>query len=179
MANQAAPRRFGTRACIIRLVRAFVAGCVLIAACSGGGAAGGGGAGSVAATVNGQRWQVLGQGSVLTTADGTTSLTILGFTPLPGSTKQADRSKPALEIVFSGVVPGAGSYDLATTAFLSVMYWPDQTHVYGAETGSLVISRITADHVDGTFDFTAILAPSGPDTVTVTDGSFSVPIASL
>jgi hypothetical protein len=121
----------------------------------------------------------MGQGSKLTTADGMTSLTILGYTPLPGSTKQADRSKPMLEILFSGVVPVAGPYDVATTTSMTVMYMPDQTRIFGGETGTVVISHIAAEAVDGTFDLTAILAPSGPDTITVTGGSFSVPIGTL
>ena len=150
----------------------------MIAACGGGSGAGGGG-GFVKATVDGQAWRVDGHGAAFTTVDGTTTLTIDGFTPLPGSTKQADMSRPALNILFSGAVPTAGSYDIATTANLFVMYLLDQSHGYGAETGTVVISHISADHADGSFDFTAILAPSGPDTVTVTAGSFSVPIAAL
>lgn len=154
-------------------MRIVVVTCALLAACgvSGGGA----GSGSVAATVDGQGWAVTGQGSELTTAQGTTTLTILGFTPLPGSTKQADRSKPALEIVFQGV-PAAGSYDVAATPALSIMYWPDQNRVFGATAGTLAIAHIDADATDGSFSFIATLAPSGPDTVTITDGSFSVPI---
>ena len=155
-------------------MRIGVVAIALLAACGGGG--GGTGAGSVAATVDGQRWSVTGQGSALTTAQGITAFTILGFTPLPGSTKQADRSKPALDIVFNDGVPAAGNYDVTNTPGLSIMYWPDQTRVFGATEGTLTIAHISATAADGSFSFVATLAPSGPDTVTVTDGSFAVPI---
>jgi len=161
-----------------RRVRVVVAlGCLVIAACGGGG--GEPGAGFVAATVDGQSWRASGQGSFLTTANGQSALTILGFTPLPGSTKQADMTKPTLEFVFSGELPAAGSYDVATTSSLSVTFWPDQTHAYGASSGAVVIASISAGHADGTFAFTAVLAPSGPDMVAVSDGSFSVPISAV
>jgi len=154
-------------------MRIMVVACAFLAACGGG--AGGPGAGSVTATVDGQPWTVSGHGAVLTPVPGMTTFTITGYTPLPGSTKQADRSKPVLAIVFQAV-PAAGSYDIATTPALSVMYWTDQNHVFGATEGTLVIAHITATAADGTFSFTATLAPSGPDTVVVANGSFSVPI---
>jgi hypothetical protein len=154
-------------------MRIAVLTCAFLAACGGGGGAG---PGSVAATVDGQRWTVTGQGSVLTPVQGMTAFTIVAYTPIPGSTKKADLSKPALEIVFSDGVPAAGSYDIAATPALSIMYWADQNRVFGATEGTLVIAHISATAADGSFSFTATLAPSGPDTVTVTDGSFSVPI---
>jgi len=154
-------------------MRMAATACLMLAACGGGGGAG---ADFVAATIDGQSWRASGHGSLLSTANGQTTLTILGYTPLPGSTKQADMSKPALEVVFSGGRPAAGGYDVATTTELSVTYWPDRSHAYGASTGMVVISSISTGRVDGTFAFTAILAPNGPDTVTVSDGAFSVPI---
>ena len=47
---------------------------------------------------------------------------------------------------------------------------------YGAMTGSVQISRITADRVEGTFAFVAPKTQSDPQPVNVTDGSFHVPI---
>lgn len=153
-------------------MRGAVVGCLLIAACGGTGAGEGR---FVAATVDGQSWRALGQGSLLTAASGSTTMTILGYTPLPGSTLQADRSRPMLEIIFSDVVPTAGTYDVATTTFMTVMYMPDQSRLFGGESGAVVIAHITTSAVDGSFALTGLLAPSGPDTVSITDGSFSVP----
>jgi hypothetical protein len=133
----------------------------------------------VAATVDGQIWRASGQGSFFTSTNGSTTMTILGYTPLPGSTLQADRSKPMLEIVFSEVLPTAGTYDVATTTFMTVMYMPDQNRIFGGQTGVVVIPHITTSTVDGTFAFTGLLAPNGPETVSVTDGSFSVPLGTV
>jgi hypothetical protein len=130
----------------------------------------------VAATVDGVAWRVTGTGAVLTTAAGVPSLTVTGYTPIAGST-QADRDRPQLEIVFTGVVPAAGAYDIATTASLTVMYMPDRASIYGADSGEVRIAAIDSDSVDGSFAFVATLAPAGPDVVTVTDGSFSVPLS--
>jgi hypothetical protein len=142
----------------------------------GSGGCGGGGAGEffVAATIDGVDWRVAGQGSELTTATGETSLTILGYTPLAGS-KQADTTKPALEIVFAAVVPAAMTYDIANTTSLTVMYAPDRSTIYGGDTGTVTITRITSTLVDGTFAFTAT-APGASQPVVVTDGAFHVPI---
>lgn len=149
----------------------------LLAAMLVGCGGGGGGAGEffVAATIDGVDWRSVGQGSELTTATGETSLTILGYTPLAGS-KQADTTKPALEIVFDGFVPIATTYEIANTSFLTVMYAPDRSTIYGGgETGEVTIARITSTVVDGTFAFTAT-APSASQPLVVSDGAFHVPI---
>jgi hypothetical protein len=146
----------------------FIAGC-------GSGASGGSGEYFVAATINGAAWRVLGQGSRLTTATGEPSLTILGYTPLDAGSKQADDTKPMLELVFTGVIPETGTYDVATTSSLTAMYMPDRTTLYGADTGSVTIASITSTMADGTFAFVAT-APGASATLTVADGSFHVPI---
>jgi hypothetical protein len=133
------------------------------------------GASFVAATIDGVAWRALGQGSRLTTATGEPSLTILGYTPLGFGSKQADDTKPMLELVFTGVVPEAGTYDVATTSSLTAMYMPDSTVLYGGDTGSVTIARITSAMADGTFAFVAT-APGVSMALTVTDGSFRVPI---
>jgi hypothetical protein len=124
------------------------------------------------ARIDGQLWRARGQGSEFAAV---TSFTVLGYTPLDGS-RQADPAKPQLEIVFSGVIPQAGSYDIATTASLTVMYMPDPQTIYGASSGVVQMSRITANVADGTFAFMALLAPNGPQLLNVTEGSFHVPI---
>ena len=142
------------------------------------GCGGGGGGASqyfVAATIDGVAWRALGQGSRFTTTTGEPSLTILGYTPLPGSSKQADTTKPMLEFVFSGVIPTAGTYDVATTSALTAMYMPERTTLYGGDTGSVTIATITSTMTDGTFTFVAT-APGKPAPVAVTDGSFRIPI---
>jgi hypothetical protein len=146
---------------------------VCTAACGGGGV-GGGGDGFMAATVDGVTWRAIGAGSVLTIDGGAPTLTVLGYTPIGGSNKQADRDKPQLEIVFTGGEPGPGTYDIAATPSLTVMYMPERTSIYGADSGEVRIAHIDSNRIDGSFAFVATLAPSGPDTVTVTGGEFSV-----
>jgi hypothetical protein len=155
---------------------------LLIAALLAAGGCGSGGSGAsgdlfVAATIDGVAWRVAGVGSVLTTTTGEPSLTILGYTPLSGS-KQADDTKPMLDIIFSGVVPTAGTYDVATTSALTVMYMPDRSTIYGADTGSVTISSITSSMVDGTFAFTGS-ALGVTEALAVTGGSFHVTITRL
>jgi hypothetical protein len=145
---------------------------VLAVGCGSGGGAGGDA--FVAATIDGVAWRVVGEGAELTTATGEPSLTILGYTPLAGS-KQADDSKPMLDIVFTGVVPAAGAYDVATTSYLTVMYMPDRQLIYGADTGTVTITTITPSMVEGTFAFTGS-ALGVSQALTVIDGSFHVPI---
>jgi hypothetical protein len=153
-------------------VKKWLLAATLAVGCGGGG--GGAGEFFVAATIDGVEWRSVGQGSELTTATGERSLTILGYTPLAGS-KQADTTKPALEIVFDAVVPTAGTYDIANTSSLTVMYVPDRSTIYGGETGSVTIARITSTLVDGTFAFTAT-GPSASQPLVVSDGTFHVPI---
>jgi hypothetical protein len=129
----------------------------------------------MAATVDGVAWRATGAGAVLTTPAGVPSLTVIGYSPVAGST-QADRDKPQLEIVFTGSEPPAGTYDIVTTASLTVMYMPDRASVYGAYSGRVTIAHIDSDSADGSFEFIAELAPAGPDVVLVTEGTFSVPI---
>lgn len=57
------------------------------------------------------------------------------------------------------------------------MYMPERTSIYGADSGEVRIAHIDSDSIDGSFAFVAKLAPAGPDTVTVTDGLFSVPLS--
>jgi hypothetical protein len=149
---------------------------VLAMLAAGCGSGGGSGAGElfVAATIDGVAWRVVGQGSELATATGEISLTILGYTPVAGS-KQADTTKPELEIVFNGVVPAAGTYDVATSSSLTVLYMPDRSVIYGGDMGNVTITGITSTLVDGTFAFAAA-APGVSEPVAVTDGSFHVPI---
>jgi hypothetical protein len=152
-------------------------GALLAVGCGSGGN-GASGDSFVAATVDGVAWRVVGVGSVLTTTTGEPSLTILGFTPLPGSTKQADTTKPMLDIVFSGVVPAAGSYDVATTDSLTVMYMPDRSIIYGADTGNVTITTITSSMVEGTFAFSGS-ALGVAQALAVSEGSFHVTVTRL
>src|SRR6185436_19909628 len=99
-------------------VRFWVAAAV-IAGCGGGAA---GGDYYMAATIDGEQWRTTAQGSELTTASGITSLTILGYTPLGPGSKQADGTKPQIDIVFNGTVPQAGSYDIPAFTALSIIY---------------------------------------------------------
>jgi hypothetical protein len=128
----------------------------------------------MAATVDGVAWSATGVGSVLTIDGGAPTLTVLGYTPIAGSSKQADRDKPQLEILFTDGEPAPGTYDIAATPSLTVMYMPARTSVYGADSGEVRIAHIDSNSVEGSFAFVATLAPAGPDTVTVTDGEFSV-----
>jgi hypothetical protein len=135
-----------------------------------------GGAG-VAATIDGQRWSAVGQGSEFTpVAGGPTTFTILGYTPLSPGSKQADQTKPQMEFVFRDIVPTAGMYPVEANGPVAVMYMPDRLSLYGGYEGNIQIVRITPDHADGTFDFKAKKAPDGTPILTFTDGSFSVPI---
>ncbi len=152
-------------------------GVLLVVGCGSGGN-GASGDSFVAATVDGVGWRVVGVGSVLTTAAGKPSLTILGYTPLPGSTKQADTTKPMLDIVFSGVVPVAGSYDVAMTDSLTVMYMPDRSIIYGADTGNVTITTITSSMVEGTFAFSGS-ALGVAQALAVSEGSFHVTVTRL
>jgi hypothetical protein len=93
--------------------RISIAAAALIAGCGGGGDGGAGGD-YMAATIDGQQWRATGAASELTTATGVTSLTILGFTPLQPGSKQADETRPEIDIVFDGMVPHAGRYDIPT-----------------------------------------------------------------
>ena len=147
----------------------------MLAAGCGNGGGDGAGESFVAAKIDGVAWGVVGQGSELTTAAGEPSLTILGYTPLPAA-KQADTTKPQLEILFSGIVPTAGGYDVATTGYLTLMYMPDRTTLYGDDTGTVTITGITPTMVEGTFTAVAT-APGVTQALTITDGSFHVPIA--
>jgi hypothetical protein len=143
----------------------------LIAGCGGDG----GGDDYMAATIDGQQWRATGQGSALTTASGVTSLTILGYTPLGGGSRQADGTKPQIDIVFE-TVPPVGSYDIPAFTALSIVYSPSTPMFYGAMTGTVRISRINADLAEGTFAFVAPRSQADPQPVNVTDGSFHVPI---
>ena len=152
-------------------VRFWVAA-ALIAGCGGGA----GGDYYMAATIDGQQWRTTAQGAELTTAGGITSLTILGYTPLAPGSKQADGTKPQIDIVFNGTVPQAGSYDVPAFTALSIIYSPSMPMYYGAMTGTVRISLITADLVDGTFAFVAPRSAGDPQPVNVTDGLFHAPI---
>jgi len=149
---------------------------LLVAVCTVacGGTAAGVGRGSMTATVDGVAWRATGVGSVLTLDGGAATVAVLGYTPIAAGSQQADRDKPQLEILFTGGEPVPGTYDIAATPRLTVMYMPDRTSGYGADSGEVRIAHIDSHSVDGSFAFVAKLAPSGPDTVTVTDGEFSV-----
>ena len=129
------------------------------------------------ATIDGVAWRATGAGSVFTIDGGAPTVTVLGYTPITAGSKQADRDKPQLEIIFNDGEPAPGTYDIAATPSLTVMYMPERSSAYGADSGEVRIAHIDSDSMDGSFAFVATLAPAGPDTVTVTDGSFSVPLS--
>ena len=66
--------------------------------------------------------------------------------------------------------------DIPATPSLSVMYMPDRLTLYGAYMGAVQISRISSDEAEGTFAFLGRRTADDPQPLTVTDGSFNVPV---
>jgi len=151
---------------------------LLIGACGSGAAPGEGN--FVAATIDGVGWRA--NGAAMTRALPMTStimFAMAGYTPLPSTDFTSNAPAPGtprLRIEFTGATPAPGSYDIASTRDLQVTYGPDENRTFAAQTGTIVISRIDPDGVDGTFSFVGLLTPGGPETVAVTGGSFSAPI---
>ena len=159
-------------------MRALIVGFLLLGACGSEAAPGEGK--FVAAMIDGVSWRATGEAT--THFDSRTSTVLFGirgYTPLPPSDVMSNAPAPGtprLNIGFTGGDHQPGSYDIATTADMTVTYGPDENRSFAAQTGTVVISRIDQSGVDGTFSFTGRLTPDGPDTVAVTRGSFSAPI---
>jgi len=152
-------------------------GCLLIAACD---EAQPGQGKFMAATIDGTYWRATGQASQQAILD-MHYFGIRGYTPMmpaaDGSFTNAPApGEPRLDIIFTNIPPEPGTYDIATTTNIAVTYGPDESRTSAAQTGTVEITRIAQYGVDGTFAFTGSLTPGGPDTVAVTQGSFSAPI---
>lgn len=147
----------------------------------GGGGGGAAGLGTLKANVGGTNFTSIAQGTTALIADNGTyqNLSIGG----------ADATGKVMQLMILAPEVTAGTYQLSedaelpsTASFTQVNLSTSQAEVWGApytdggNSGSIVITSITATNVQGTFSFVG-RGESGP-TKSITNGSFNVNITS-
>lgn len=145
-----------------------------LAACDSGGGDDSIALGSMTATVGGSSWDAANATANVITAAGNRTLAISGATV---GTQITTMSLTITAI--GGAAIGTGTYALGDDAtdnvFGSATYLPtfNPADAYSSTSGTVTISEIDDDHVEGTFSFTGQVAASG-ETITVADGRFNV-----
>lgn len=145
-----------------------------LAACDSGGDDDSIALGSMTATVGGSSWNAANATANVITAAGNRTLAI------SGATVGAQITTMTLTITaIGGAAIGTGTYSLGDDAtdnvFGSANYLPtfNPGDAYVSTAGTVTISEIDDDHVEGTFSFTGRVTASG-ETITVADGRFNV-----
>lgn len=130
--------------------------------------------GSMTATVGGSSWNAANATANVITVAGNRTLAI------SGATVGTQITTMTLTITaIGGAAIGTGTYSLSDevtdNVFGSATYLPtfNPGDAYASTAGTVTISEIDDDHVEGTFSFTGQVAASG-ETITVADGRFNV-----
>ncbi len=130
-------------------------------------------ANNVSAIIDGASWHTRGEAFIIS-AGVPTNFDVQAGPLLPNS-PLLDSSKPQLLIVFQGV-PSVGVYDVDGVN-VAVAYQTDPSSTYSPSTGSVQITSISTSRAQGSFNFDLRSPTATPSMLTVTDGTFDVPVS--